>query len=101
MTTQEHQQYWQQQIGACQAAGLSGAAYCKQHDLSYHKFVYWRRKLSKHEGIKKSAAVPVGFAKVMSQPLATGLTLSLPGGLSVSGFHAGNIELLGTVLKQL
>lgn len=102
MTTQKHQQYWQQQISACQAAGLSGAAYCKQHQLSYHKFAYWRSKLSKLEDAKQSATVPAGFAKaVVTQPLSTGLTLSLPGGLSISGFHAGNIDLLGTVLKQL
>lgn len=104
MTKQEYQQYWQQQISACQAAGLSCAAYCKQHDISYHKFVYWRSKLSKlskQEDSNKPAAMPAGFAKVTSQPLPTGLTLSLPGGLSISGFHAGNIELLGTVLKQL
>ena len=30
-----------------------------------------------------------------------GLTVSLPGGVSITGLHAGNIELLGAVLRQL
>ena len=46
MSTQTNQQYWQSQLEQCQALGLSGAAYCKQHHLSYYKFVYWRKKLS-------------------------------------------------------
>jgi hypothetical protein len=30
-----------------------------------------------------------------------GLTVSLPGGISITGLHTGNIELLGAVLRQL
>jgi lauroyl/myristoyl acyltransferase len=29
------------------------------------------------------------------------LTLALPGGLTITGMHAGNIELLGMILRQL
>ena len=32
---------------------------------------------------------------------ADGLTVSLPGGVSITGLHVGNIELLGAVLRQL
>jgi hypothetical protein len=32
---------------------------------------------------------------------ADGLTVALPGGVSITGLHAGNIELLGAVLRQL
>ena len=53
------------------ASGLSGAAFCTQQTLSYHRFVYERRKL-RHTG-----------------------------GVSVTDLHAGNIELLGAVLRQL
>ena len=48
MSTQTYQQYWQEQLEQCQALALSGAAYCKQHNLSYYKFVYWRKKLSEN-----------------------------------------------------
>ena len=45
MAHNEREQIWQQHITAWQASGLSGMAYCKQHALTYSKFVYWRRKL--------------------------------------------------------
>jgi hypothetical protein len=47
-----------------------------------------------------------GFTRVISVSDASiggadGLTVSLPGGVSITGLHAGNIELLGAVLTQL
>ena len=40
MNLQERQQFWQQQIDAWQATGLSGTAFCKQQGLNYQKFIY-------------------------------------------------------------
>ncbi|WP_424022317.1 IS66 family insertion sequence element accessory protein TnpA [Oceanisphaera pacifica] len=37
-------QVWQQHIAASETSNLSGAAFCKQHDLSYKQFNYWRKK---------------------------------------------------------
>lgn len=94
--------YWQQQIRDWQASRLSGAAFCKQQALSYHQFVYWRRKLT------PSAAAPAastpGFVRVtpiQPEQATTELTLSLPGGIAITGLHAGNIALLGAILRQL
>ncbi len=106
MTATEREQAWQQRINDWQATGLSGSAYCKQQSLTYHQFVYWRQKLTSTEDDPKQAPATTGFARVVSVPgasavAADGLTVSLPGGLSVSGLHAGNIELLGAVLRQL
>ncbi|MDO9519367.1 MAG: IS66 family insertion sequence element accessory protein TnpB [Pseudohongiella sp.] len=99
MSEQDNQQYWQQQISQCQAKGLSGAAYCKLHKISYHKFVYWRAKL--RDADLPSPAVG-GFVKVIAtQRSSAKLTVLLPGGISITGFDAGNIALLGAVLRQL
>lgn len=102
MTTQKRAQFWHQQITTWQASGLSGQAFCKKHDLSYHQFVYWRRKQDKTRSDQQEAAA--GFARVtQSQTVGSSgeLTLSLPNGLSITGFHAGNVELLGSILRQL
>jgi len=40
-------------------------------------------------------------APVPDAGAGAGLTVSLPGGVSITGLHAGNIELLGAVLRQL
>lgn len=103
MTGNEREQLWQQHITAWQASDLSGMAYCKQHALTYSQFVYWRKKLVAAQTIP-DAPGPGGFARVTAvseAPGPQGLTVSLPGGVSVTGLHAGNIELLGAVLRQL
>ena len=106
MTQTERAQVWQQHITDWEASGVSGSAYCKQQSLVYHQFVYWRQKLTPTEGSPKQVHATNGFARVVSAPSASiggadGLTVALPGGVSITGLHAGNIELLGAVLRQL
>ena len=101
MTTQERADFWQQQITAWLDSGLSGHAFCKQQSLVYHQFAYWRKKL---EQPAASDSFP-GFARVaMPAPVATevdSLTLTLPNGITLSGLHLGNIDLLGAIMRQL
>ena len=104
MNPTERAHVWQQHITEWEASGVSGSAYCKQQSLIYHQFVYWRRKLTPTEDSPKQAQTVTGFARVVSAPgtgRADGLTVALPGGVSIAGLHAGNIELLGAVLRQL
>jgi hypothetical protein len=106
MTPTERAHFWQEHINDWHAAGVSGSLYCKQQSLIYHQFVYWRRKLSAIKAYPnpEEAKANSGFARVVSVPGAgaiEGLTVSLPGGVSIAGLHAGNIELLGAVLRQL
>lgn len=37
---------WTEQIKAWQASGLSGAAFCREHELVYSQFIYWRKQLA-------------------------------------------------------
>jgi hypothetical protein len=106
MTPTERAHAWQQHITDWEASGVSGSAYCKQQSLVYHQFVYWRQKLTPNEDSPKQVQATSGFARVVSGPVVStgrvdGLTVSLPGGVSITGLHAGNIELLGAVLRQL
>jgi len=105
MTHAERKRLWQQHIEDWQASGLSGMAYCQQQSLTYCRFVYWRKKLAEPKAViaERPAGLP-GFAKVAALPgpnSSEGLTVSLPGGVSITGLHAGNVELLGAVLRQL
>ncbi len=66
----------------------------------YHQFAYWRKKF---EQPVDSDSLP-GFARVtMPAPVAAevGLTLTLPNGITLSGLHLGNIDLLGAIMRQL
>ncbi|NOG31685.1 IS66 family insertion sequence element accessory protein TnpB [Halomonas sp. TBZ9] len=106
MTHQEREQYWQQQVTEWQASGLSGMAFCKQQALTYHQFSYWRQKLLASASATKEPAA--GFATVAypntgtaKEIDSTGLAVSLPGGITITGLHAGNVALLGDILRQL
>lgn len=105
MTHAERKRLWQQNITDWQASGLSGMAYCQKQSLAYCRFVYWRKKLTEPEtSVPKQPVSSPGFAKVAAVPepaSSEGLTVSLPGGVSITGLHAGNVELLGAVLRQL
>jgi hypothetical protein len=46
---------WQQHIEAFQSCNQTKMAYCKAHELNYHQFLYWHKKLS----IRASSLVPV------------------------------------------
>ena len=103
MTTKQRERYWQQVINEWQHSGLSGMAFCKQQEYPYHRFTYWRAKL-RSEAPEKTEA-QAGFARVTkvgriddTQPE---LTVTLPSGISISGLHAGNLALLGAILRQL
>ena len=98
----ERAELWQEHITQWQSSGLSGMAYCKQESLAYGRFVYWRKKLAGSPGPDEAA--PSGFARVAPVTrleAADGLTVSLPGGVSITGLHAGNVDLLGAILRQL
>jgi hypothetical protein len=43
---------WKIKLEQWHASGLSGTAWCGENNISYHVFLYWRRKLEN----KKSAA---------------------------------------------
>ncbi|QKS24046.1 IS66 family insertion sequence element accessory protein TnpA [Vreelandella titanicae] len=106
MTQQERRDYWQQHLTKWQASGLSGMAFCQQQALAYHKFSYWRQKLVSEASAESHS--PAGFATVISTKAVgpeshekPGLTVSLPGGITITGVNAHNVALLGDVLRQL
>ena len=103
MAMQQRTDYWQQQLDNWIDYGLSGAAFCKQNELVYHQFAYWRSKLSKSDKAPSQTKSPPGFARVTSLPEVAmrELTLTLPGGIAITGLHAGNVDVLGAILRQL
>lgn len=104
MTNQQREHYWQQIMSECQSSGLSGMAFCKQQTISYHQFTYWRSKLRQTDSGKPIERSGSGFARVsVAGPdrSTTELTIRLPSGVSITGLHSNNIDLLGSILRQL
>ncbi len=94
--------YWQQRIDTWRISGQSQQAYCKAHDLSYHRFVYWRRKLEKPQTANRSpsssALVPV---TVQGPCTASGLSLVFPNGVELRGLSEDNLSLAQQLADRL
>ena len=49
---------WHAHIKVWRKSGLSGKEYCRQYQLSYHAFIYWKKKLVDRQPTAKDL-VPV------------------------------------------
>ena len=80
MSTINKAQFWQDHITAWQGSGLSQAAYCKQHEIKFHNFAYWRNRLSPAKApsakLMKLGAMPASSRVVMNLALGVRLELS-------------------------
>ena len=96
MTQQHTQEQWQDIINQWQASGLTAAAFCQQHNVVYHNFLYWRKKLTRSASNK--------LVPVVSEPsLSTvdTIELVLPGGLRIQGIHNSNLSVAIEWVRQL
>jgi hypothetical protein len=80
MSTINKAQFWQDHITAWQGSSLSQAAYCKQHEIKFHNFAYWRNRLSPRKEPASKLMELSGMATsprvVMNLPLGVRLELS-------------------------
>jgi len=41
----EKRRIWKQELENWKSSGLSQAEYCRQNELKFHRFVYWRKRV--------------------------------------------------------
>jgi hypothetical protein len=94
--------HWQPLIEAWRRSGQTQKAFCRERDLSYDQFVYWKRKFARRDSDPvcrtSSALVPVTFA---SQATASGLFLVLPNGMELRGLTLDNVPVVQQLLARL
>ena len=94
--------YWKEHVEAWKCSGVSQNKFCQEHDLSYHRFVYWRQKFERGSGSSLAKRDSGGFATVDYRPdIGGGLTLSLPNGLVLRGICADNVPVVRQLLELL
>jgi hypothetical protein len=97
---QSRADFWLEQVKAAEESGLSAAQFCKQQDLNYSQFMYWRQKLQAPLAStpKKKTS---GFVKVEPSlgPLGSGLSVSLPSGMQIHGIDSTNVTLVRQLLE--
>ena len=96
MTQQLPPTQWQAIIEQWQASGLPAKTFCQQQHVTYHNFLYWRRKLRQSANSQLVQVVPDP-----STVAADGIELALPNGLVIRGIRNGNLTLAIELLHQL
>ena len=94
--------YWRERIEAWRLSGQSQQAYCRANDLSYPRFIYWRRRLTEADGSSQrrrlSAFVPVAGPL---QATSGGLSLVLSNGMELRGITCENLGVVHQLLRSL
>ena len=65
----EKRKYWQSHIEAWKQSGLSQIDYCRENNLSRHRFTYWKCK-----GDKKSESIR--FIPVLPKPILSSFSIA-------------------------
>jgi len=104
--------HWQHHIDGWQASGLSGANYCRQHQLTYHCFIYWRRKFSSTaepfvpadsatQALSAFVAVQPQHVAEVTEVNRADLHLCLPNGLEIRNIDDNNLGNVRSLLAYL
>ena len=105
MNNKERVYRWQNSIAQWKTSGLSGAQFCKQHELNLAQFYYWKSKsvASSNKAVSDPNR-PTGFATVVvtdSPLVAESLNFTLPNGCAIVGINSVNVALVVAILAQL
>lgn len=97
-TTTTKAEFWEKHIEQWRISGQSQSAYCEQHALKRHVWTYWKRKFDSEKTSLNSVGgfVPVSVEVPVS---LTGLQVTLPNGIYVSGFTS--VEQVSALLRVL
>ena len=94
--------HWRPLVDAWRNSGQSQGAFCREQDLSYEQFVYWRRKFEQHPSDAaprpSSALVPVIYQPEVAEH---GVSLVLPNGIEVRGVASNNLPLVEQLVGRL
>jgi len=73
------QQEWTDKIAHWRASGQSIAGWCRQHDESYHRFLYWRKRLeSAQKQVGRFVELTLGTSSLALE--CNGMTLQIERG---------------------
>ena len=95
--SKQRRRLWEGRIARWRASSASMAGYCRQHELSYAAFVWWRRRLEQAAPATSLTLIPV----VVPTPRGGAITIRLPDGIGIEvepGFDAG---VLSAVMRAL
>ena len=96
--------FWEQHVTQFKNSGLSKAQYCREHQLTYHQFVYWVPQfLPLNDEPSPAARTAKRFVPLSLVPSAqpAELEITLPSGVQISGITEHTSALAITLIAQL
>ncbi len=88
-------QQWSEKLSAWRDSGLSAAAWCRESAENYHRFLYWRKRLSpEQQRIGKFVEVQLATPPIALSCNGVHIHVS-------SGFDAGLLGEIIAALKRL
>ena len=95
--------FWEQHVTQFKDSGLSKAQYCREHQLTYHQFIYWVPQFSRlddksPEAVITNRFVPVGLTQ---STLPAELEITLPSGIQINGITEQTSALTIHLIAQL
>lgn len=95
---EQRRREWEKRIAHWRASGLSMAAYCRRHELSYTPLVRWRRRLERGAAAGRVLTlIPV----VAPAPSHCPIVIRLAGGIGIEVGRGFDAELLSAVVRAL
>lgn len=95
---EQRRRRWEKRIAHWRARGLSMAAYCRQHELSYTVLVRWRRRFE--QGAVAAPALTL-IPVVAPAPSRCPLVIRLAGGIGIEVERGFDAALLSAVVRAL
>ena len=101
----QKREHWKRQIDSWRSSGVPQTEYCRCHNLSYHQFVYWKKRFVQSETGAKFVALDLGpFTGKGPSQAGCPLRLVLANGFTIeidSGFDPQLLRQLIIVLRGL
>ena len=102
---QEKQRFWGGHLSQWKESGLSQSAYCREHQLNLHRFVYWKQRLARQKPSVSLVEVPVSRQKTACMfPPAPPISIVFSGRCRIevrSGFDPASLEVVLRVVSRL
>lgn len=95
------QTQWSERITAWEVSGLSQSSFCKQHDLVYGTFVYWRSHLKKLKADMEQPESISFFPVTLKSEKTASLVLRVNDQHSIELKSDFDPDLLGKVIQVI
>ena len=101
MSLEEKRRYWQDVMTAWESSELSQPSFCREHNISYSQFCYWRHELNKEKKRETGHFVPLQLEHQEVVAEIRPLNISLSDGVTIEVSHESQLPLVAHLLKVL